>query len=169
MQEPLMKAGIASLRISDHTVHSVSAFNETESQKRKAYRDLEEALPDAEACDEVGATIRSIVTTPDFHPGKPVPVGVVAECDETETLRQVGGISRPPQWQGEDLFGIVATLMGTDCPYPSGPSQLIARRRNPRRHPGRRRRYCHSGACCACRFPGRHCSSSVRALGRHRD
>lgn len=81
MQEPLTKAGIASLRVSDYTVHSVSAFNETESQKRKSYRDLAEALPDAAACDEVSASIRSIVTTPDFHPGKPVPVGVVADIE----------------------------------------------------------------------------------------
>lgn len=72
MPEPLTKAGIAFSRVSDHTVYSVSSLNEPDSQKRKSYNDLAAALPHPAACEEVDIRIRNIVTTPDFHPVKPV-------------------------------------------------------------------------------------------------
>ena len=79
MQEPLKKAGAAVARVSDFNVTSVSAVNEPESHRGKAYADLAAGLPTAEACRAAGISIEAIATTPDFHPGKPVPVGVVAD------------------------------------------------------------------------------------------
>ena len=81
MSEPLVKAGIAPVRVTDYVVQSVSAIGEPDSQKRKSYADLAAALPDQAACAEVGMSFKNIVTTPDFHPGKPVPVGVIADVE----------------------------------------------------------------------------------------
>ena len=64
MPEPLITAGIASVRVSDYTVRSLYAVNEPDSQKRKSYADLTASLPDQAACDEVGMSFRNIVTTP---------------------------------------------------------------------------------------------------------
>lgn len=65
--------------VSGHAVDSVVAANEPLSQRRRALADLAEALPSPEAFRREGAEVRALVTTPDFHPGKPVPVGVVVD------------------------------------------------------------------------------------------
>lgn len=79
MSDTLATTGIAELCVSDHLVRSVSALGEPDGQKRKAYADLASALPSRAACEQVGVRILDIATTPDFHPGKPVPVGVIAD------------------------------------------------------------------------------------------
>lgn len=61
-----------------HPVMSVIARNEPERQRLRALADLERAIPSYEALAECGASIVSLATTPDFHPGRPVPIGVVA-------------------------------------------------------------------------------------------
>ena len=76
--------------VADHLVHSVTAIGEPEGQKRRAYADLDEALPSPAACAEIGATIHRIATTPDFHPGKPVPVGVVADVEGAVLPHMIG-------------------------------------------------------------------------------
>lgn len=66
-------------QINGREIHSVVAKNEPLSQRRRALDDLSAAIP--LLCDlpeEVGS-ITSIATTPDFHAGKPVPVGVVVD------------------------------------------------------------------------------------------
>lgn len=65
--------------VSGYVVDSVVAANEPMSQRRRALADLESALPSAESLHRAGAEIRAVATTPDFHPGKPVPVGVVVD------------------------------------------------------------------------------------------
>jgi tRNA-splicing ligase RtcB len=81
MTAPLEKAGIVHSRVSGHSVTSVSAIGEPDSQKRRAYTDLVAALPDESACRDAGVYLKAIATTPDFHPGKPVPVGLVADIE----------------------------------------------------------------------------------------
>ena len=90
MLNQLEKSGVAQLRVADHLVHSVTAIGEPEGQKRRAYADLDEALPSPAACAEIGATIHRIATTPDFHPGKPVPVGVVADVEGAVLPHMIG-------------------------------------------------------------------------------
>jgi len=65
--------------LSGHRVLSVTAIDEPDRQKKNARIDLQAALPTREACDAAGVTLSAIATTPDFHPGKPVPVGVVVD------------------------------------------------------------------------------------------
>lgn len=62
-----------------HTVRSVVARDEPERHRARALSDLASALPSEEALHELGGQLLRVATTPDFHPGKPVPVGVVAE------------------------------------------------------------------------------------------
>ncbi|WP_171049011.1 RtcB family protein [Rhizobium sp. MHM7A] len=65
--------------INGQEVHSVIAKNEPLSQRRRALDDLSAAIPlPSDLPEEVGS-ITSIATTPDFHAGKPVPVGVVVD------------------------------------------------------------------------------------------
>jgi tRNA-splicing ligase RtcB len=66
---------------SGHSVRSVVAHDEPEHHHLRALQDLSSALPTPEAFDAAGATLREVVTTPDFHPGKPVPVGVVVDVE----------------------------------------------------------------------------------------
>ena len=68
-----------SSRMLGHAVTSVVAFDEPIRQRRAALGDLANALPDTSSLSDCGASISHVATTPDFHPGKPVPVGVVAE------------------------------------------------------------------------------------------
>lgn len=65
--------------INGQEIHSVVAKNESLSQRRRALDDLSAAIPmPCDLPEEVGS-ITSIATTPDFHAGKPVPVGVVVD------------------------------------------------------------------------------------------
>lgn len=64
---------------SGHFVRSVVARDEPEHHHLRALRDLTAALPTPDAFTAAEADLCALVTTPDFHPGKPVPVGVVAE------------------------------------------------------------------------------------------
>ena len=66
---------------SGHSIRSVVARDEPEQHHLRALQDLSSALPAPEAFTDAGATLRAVVTTPDFHPGKPVPVGVVVDVD----------------------------------------------------------------------------------------
>jgi tRNA-splicing ligase RtcB len=73
-----------------HEIRSVVAHGEPERQRSRALADLEAALPSPEALAARGASIRAVVTTPDFHPGKPVPVGVVVESEGAVMPHLVG-------------------------------------------------------------------------------
>jgi Uncharacterized conserved protein len=75
---------------SGHSVRSVVAHGEPEHHHARALRDLASALPAPEAFDAVGAELRKVVTTPDFHPGKPVPVGVVADVEGAVLPHMIG-------------------------------------------------------------------------------
>jgi tRNA-splicing ligase RtcB len=66
---------------SGHSVRSVVARDEPEHHHLRALQDLSSALPTPDAFEAAGARLREVVTTPDFHPGKPVPVGVVADTE----------------------------------------------------------------------------------------
>lgn len=62
-----------------HVIRSVVASDEPERHRARAVSDLSSALPGIEAAERMGAEIVRVATTPDFHPGRPVPVGVVAD------------------------------------------------------------------------------------------
>ncbi|MDW9478869.1 hypothetical protein GOB57_09245 [Sinorhizobium meliloti] len=64
-----------------HSVRSVVARDEPERQRLRAMADLEATLPNVDALSRRGAAVRAVATTPDFHPGKPVPVGVVVDVE----------------------------------------------------------------------------------------
>lgn len=76
--------------VSGHAVDSIVAANEPVSQRRRALADLESALPSAEDLHRAGAEIRAVATTPDFHPGKPVPVGVVVDVRDAVLPHMIG-------------------------------------------------------------------------------
>ncbi len=78
---PLVAADgvITSCEVGGHKLTSLIASQEPERQRLHALADLERALPTAAALRECGARIDNLATTPDFHPGHPVPVGVVAK------------------------------------------------------------------------------------------
>jgi tRNA-splicing ligase RtcB (3'-phosphate/5'-hydroxy nucleic acid ligase) len=65
--------------VAGHKTLSVVAHDEPERQRNRALSDLEAALPNPDDLARVGAEVTAIATTPDFHPGKPVPVGVVVD------------------------------------------------------------------------------------------
>jgi tRNA-splicing ligase RtcB (3'-phosphate/5'-hydroxy nucleic acid ligase) len=67
--------------VAGHQVRSVVSHDEAERHYARALADLGEALPYPEQFEAVGANLTCVVTTPDFHPGKPVPVGVVADIE----------------------------------------------------------------------------------------
>ncbi|MBY3151086.1 RtcB family protein [Rhizobium laguerreae] len=73
-----------------HSVRSVVARDEPERQRLRAMADLEAALPDVDAFARRGASVRAVATTPDFHPGKPVPVGVVVDVEGAVLPHLVG-------------------------------------------------------------------------------
>jgi tRNA-splicing ligase RtcB len=84
--KPHVRVGTAA----GHTVRSVVAHDEPERQRVRALADLESALPSAAHLALEGAGLRSVVTTPDFHPGKPVPVGVVVDAEGAVMPHLVG-------------------------------------------------------------------------------
>ncbi len=67
--------------VSGHVVTQFVAASEPPREYQKALRDLAEALPAPDELARHGARLDTIITTPDFHPGKPVPVGVVADLE----------------------------------------------------------------------------------------
>lgn len=73
-----------------HSIRSVVARDEPERQRLRAMADLESVLPDVDALARRGASVRAVATTPDFHPGKPVPVGVVVDMDGAVLPHLVG-------------------------------------------------------------------------------
>ncbi len=75
---------------SGHSVRSVVARDEPEQHHLRALQDLSSALPAPEAFSDAGATLRAVVTTPDFHPGKPVPVGVVVDVEDAVLPHLIG-------------------------------------------------------------------------------
>ncbi|WP_137157758.1 RtcB family protein [Rhizobium sp. FKL33] len=82
----IRRAGV----IAGHVVRSVVAHDEPDQNLVRAFADLAEALPTPEALAAKGASISAVATTPDFHPGKPVPVGVVADVDGAVLPHMIG-------------------------------------------------------------------------------
>jgi len=72
-------SAVAHACVSGHAVRSVIPRNEPERQRTRALSDLADALPLIDELPKAGCQIASVVTTPDFHAGKPVPVGVVVD------------------------------------------------------------------------------------------
>lgn len=69
---------VSSGRVGGHLVTSVVARNECVRQRAKALQNLEDAIPDTKSFEQCYSVLERLSTTPDFHPGRPVPVGVVA-------------------------------------------------------------------------------------------
>ncbi|PDT02292.1 RNA-splicing ligase RtcB [Rhizobium chutanense] len=76
--------------IAGHVIRSVVARDEPEQSFTHSLTDLARALPTPEAMAEKNALLRAVVTTPDFHPGKPVPVGVVADVEGAVLPHMIG-------------------------------------------------------------------------------
>lgn len=76
--------------VAGHTVRSVVARDEPERHRARAIADLSSALPTEEALADMGAALRAMATTPDFHPGRPVPVGVVADVENALLPHLIG-------------------------------------------------------------------------------
>jgi tRNA-splicing ligase RtcB len=74
-------SAISRVFASGHPVRSVVSENEPTRHRLKALSDLEAALPRLENIPEGAGSIDAVSTTPDFHAGKPVPVGVVVDSD----------------------------------------------------------------------------------------
>jgi tRNA-splicing ligase RtcB len=72
-------SAITCAQVNGREIHSVVAKNEPLSQRRRALSDLSAAIPLPCDLPEAVGSITSIATTPDFHAGKPVPVGVVVD------------------------------------------------------------------------------------------
>lgn len=70
-------SAILCANLNGHKINSIVADNEPLSQRHKAMGDLATALPGPGALPHHIGEILSVSTTPDFHSGKPVPVGVV--------------------------------------------------------------------------------------------
>lgn len=90
MNTPLPSAFAGRLVVAGHPVSSVTARNEQQTQLNRAYTDLANALPHADACAAMGISVDGLATTPDFHPGKPVPVGVVADVRDGILPHMIG-------------------------------------------------------------------------------
>jgi len=73
-----------------HIVTSVIAADEPQQHYQRAIADLSAALPSPQAFDARGSRLVHLVTTPDFHPGKPVPVGVTADIDNAVLPHLIG-------------------------------------------------------------------------------
>jgi tRNA-splicing ligase RtcB len=76
--------------IAGHVVRSVVARDEPEQSFSHSLIDLASALPTPEAMTQNRALLRAVATTPDFHPGKPVPVGVVADVEGAVLPHMIG-------------------------------------------------------------------------------
>ena len=77
-------AGATTVTVGDHTAHLLPAQKEPEKQLTKALSDLAAALPTASAlaAHADSCSVESIAITPDFHGGKPMPVGVVTQTTD---------------------------------------------------------------------------------------
>lgn len=75
-------------RVSGHEVYCFTAKDEPERQFNQALADLSAALPDVSGFTE--GSIEKIITTPDFHAGKPVPVGIVADVKHAMLPHLIG-------------------------------------------------------------------------------
>ncbi|MBB3571601.1 RtcB family protein [Rhizobium sp. BK491] len=76
--------------IAGHVIRSVVAHDEPERSFSQSLADLASALPTPGALAKRNASLRTAVTTPDFHPGKPVPVGVVADLEGAVLPHMIG-------------------------------------------------------------------------------
>ncbi|NTF44678.1 RtcB family protein [Rhizobium rhizogenes] len=76
--------------VAGHVIRSVVAHDEPEQNFVRSLADLASALPTHEALVQKRASLRAVVTTPDFHPGKPVPVGVVADLEGAVLPHMIG-------------------------------------------------------------------------------
>jgi len=79
MKTPDLTSAVAHACVSGHAVRSVIPASEPERQRTRALSDLADALPLIDELPKASCQIASVVTTPDFHAGKPVPVGVVVD------------------------------------------------------------------------------------------
>lgn len=77
-------------RVSGHDVHTITSYNEPERHKRLALDDLSNAIPTHDAFEQAAAAVKRIVTTPDFHAGKPVPVGVAMSIEGAAMPHVIG-------------------------------------------------------------------------------
>ncbi len=73
-----------------HVVRSVVAAGEPSQHRQRALADLNAAIPSTDALKVSTASLSALVTTPDFHPGKPVPVGVVADVGNAILPHMIG-------------------------------------------------------------------------------
>lgn len=85
-EEFALRNGVAN----GHGLLSLIARGEPEHHRNKALADLAAALPTPEAFKGAHAAVDRLVTTPDFHPGKPIPVGVVADVRGAVLPHMVG-------------------------------------------------------------------------------
>lgn len=69
------------LCVAGHHVLSVVSRDENPAQRKRALADLEVALPSPASVASVDGRVAAVVTTPDFHPGRPVPVGVIVATE----------------------------------------------------------------------------------------
>lgn len=76
--------------VAGHVVRSVVAHDEPERSFTRSLDDLASALPTPEALSQKNARLSAVATTPDFHPGKPVPVGVVADFEGAVVPHLIG-------------------------------------------------------------------------------
>jgi tRNA-splicing ligase RtcB len=76
--------------IAGHVVRSVVASDEPERNFARSLEDLRNALPTKAAFADKESSLVSVATTPDFHPGKPVPVGVVADVEAAVLPHAIG-------------------------------------------------------------------------------
>ncbi|WP_315922904.1 RtcB family protein [Mesorhizobium sp. SP-1A] len=77
-------------RVSGYDVHTITSYNEPERHKRLALDDLSNAIPTHDAFEQAAAAVKRIVTTPDFHAGKPVPVGVAMSIEGAAMPHVIG-------------------------------------------------------------------------------
>ena len=82
MKTPDATSAVVHACVSGHAVRSVVPRNEPQRHRTRALSDLAHALPHIDELPKAGCRIGSVVTTPDFHAGKPVPVGVVVDMAE---------------------------------------------------------------------------------------
>ncbi|WP_084726708.1 RtcB family protein [Ensifer aridi] len=76
--------------IAGHVIRSVVAYDEPDRNFSHSLADLARALPTPDAMAQKSASLRAVATTPDFHPGKPVPVGVVADVEGAVLPHMIG-------------------------------------------------------------------------------
>lgn len=76
--------------VSGHGVRSVVPYLEPERHRLRALSDLESALPLPDRINPLAGSITAVATTPDFHAGKPVPVGVIVDTDNIVMPHLIG-------------------------------------------------------------------------------